>query len=120
MIMNSTKLLIEGSNIRKIVNIFKENIEIRNLKDKWYFYHDENLYIFGEERFYNRAMTNIVYFVIFKFEGKGKCKVEIVAGGGRDMHIGFGKFDPEDDQIRQIIKKLREVCDSNSWNLVEK
>lgn len=118
--MNSKKLLIEGNDIQKIVNIFRENIEIRNLDDKWYFYHDENLYIIGEERFYNRAMTNIVYFIIFKFEKKTKCKVEIVAGGGENMPIGLGRFDPEKSQIKQIMKELQEICDSNSWNLIKK
>lgn len=112
-------LTIKGNNIKEIVDIFKKEIEQRNLDSAWYSYNSNDIYFLGEEIFFNRIESVVFSFIIFKICNENECEINLISSGGQGMPIGLGFFDAENSNIKKTVEHFQEICKEKYWTLIE-
>jgi hypothetical protein len=109
--MKSARIIIEGENIRKIIDLLnrKENIH--------YQYDTKDVVILMEEEHYMRIESNLLCVYIFNFSDEKTVKVEMHVGGGKgDWDFDFGA---ENKENRKMAHSIIEICQQNSWSIIE-
>lgn len=109
--MNSARIIIEGDNIRRIIDLLdrKENIQ--------YQYDTKDVVILMEEEYYMRVESNLLCVYIFNFKDERTIEIELVVGGGKgDWDFDWGA---ENKENKKMAHTIIEICQQNSWNIIE-
>jgi hypothetical protein len=109
--MKSARIVIEGENIRKIIDM------IRSKEGIHYQYNTKDVVIFMEEEYYARIKSNLMSIYILNFRDERTVEIEMVAGGGKsDWDTDWGA---EGSANKRMANSIIEICKQSSWSIVE-
>jgi hypothetical protein len=109
--MKAVHMIIEGDNIRRIINLLNRKESIS------YQYDTKDVVILAEEEYYMRIESNLMSIYILNFKDERTVEIEMVAGGGKtDWDISWGA---ENSENKKMARSIIEICQENSWSIVE-
>lgn len=110
--MKVANLIIEGENIRKIIDVLSDSKEEYQV-GKSHIYKSEEVIVLMRESYYLRISSTLMSVIIFKFVNENKIEIELVVSGGKnEMALSFGA---EKSESRYIVHEIMNVCANNSW-----
>ena len=114
--MKVANLTIKGKDIKRIISILSEDKSVY-YGDKPHIYKTKNLVVLMREDYYYRISSTLMAVIILNFKSDIEVDIELVVSGGKSggfMH----SWGAEDSENRTIIKKIMEICNENSWEII--
>ncbi|MTI68335.1 MAG: hypothetical protein FH753_17270 [Firmicutes bacterium] len=114
--MKVANLTIKGKDIKRIISILKDEKSVY-YGDKPHIYKTKNLVVLMREDYYYRINSTLMAVIILKFKSDIEVDIELVVSGGKSGGL-MHSLGAENSENRSIIKKITEICNENSWEII--
>ncbi|HEY0602436.1 MAG TPA: hypothetical protein VGD58_05970 [Herpetosiphonaceae bacterium] len=110
--MNIARLIIVGHDLMRLVE------EVQARLEKHYVVVHDPVVVLVAEQYYFRNNSTLQSTLVFAFEDRASCMVEIISGGGAAgvLNLTFGA---EQDRNLTIVEMIRQLCASNQWIITD-